>query len=138
MNGGSRTKTNVTYLRKRQPAILVVEQQILTRSAIAQSLRDWGFKVYEAGNSEDAVTLIESGKIDVDFVLVDLDMRGPFDGVRLTLWLREHAPRVVALLASADKHRVTLADSYGAPFITKPYDTRKVLVIIRNAMPRRP
>jgi DNA-binding response OmpR family regulator len=137
MSSGSRTRNNVTYLRKRQPAILVVEQQILTRTSIAESLRNWGFRVYEAGDSEDAVTLLESGKIDVGFVLVDLDMRGPFDGVRLTVWLREHAPQVMALLASADKRKAVLADNLGAPFITKPYDTRKVLVIIRNAMPRR-
>jgi len=137
MNSGNKSKNNVTPLRKRQPAVLVIEHQILMRASICETLREWGFKVYEAGNGDDAVALIKSRAIDVGFVLVDLDVPGPMSGIELTNWLRQNIAGVSAVLASSDRKKSALAADLGTPFIAKPYDTKKLLVIIRNALPRR-
>ena len=137
MNSGNKNKSNITYFRKRLPAILVVEHQILTRVAICESLREWGFKVYEASSGEEAVTLLESRKIAVGFVIVDLDMDGEIDGLDLAALIRERLPEIVVLLASSNRKKSALAADLDLHFIAKPYDMRKVLIIIRGTMPRR-
>lgn len=137
MNSGNKNKSNVTYFRKRQPAILVVEHQVLTRTSICESLREWGFKVYEAATADEAETLMHSGQISAGFVIVDLDLPGKGAGRALADRMREDFPEIVVLLASSDQRKSTLADRLGLHFIAKPYDMRKVLVIIRGAIPRR-
>jgi|KBSSwiStaDraftv2_1062776.scaffolds.fasta_scaffold2522659_1 CheY-like chemotaxis protein len=70
-----------------QSIILVVEDQIITRAAVAEELRDQGHKVVEAGTADEALVILRAG-IPVDVVLTDLEMPGSLKGNGLVRLIR--------------------------------------------------
>src|SRR5258708_34300708 len=80
------------------PKILVVEDEILVRTVIAAYLRDCGFDVVEAGNSDEAGRVPEAG-IRVDIGFSDIHRPGSLDGFGLVQWLRRERPRPEIILS---------------------------------------
>jgi CheY-like chemotaxis protein len=103
----------------RPPAILVVEDEILIRSAVAEFLRDAGYRVIEAADAAEAVAIFASGT-QIDLVFSDINMPGPMDGVGLVRWIAGHHPGIQVILTSAISHARSAAES-GAGFLRKPY-----------------
>ena len=66
-----------------QETILVVEDDVLVRMPIAQYLRDCGYKVIEAVNAEEAMTVLLHKETLVDIVFSDIEMPGSVDGFGL-------------------------------------------------------
>jgi DNA-binding NtrC family response regulator len=130
------TKTKFPNPDKRQPAILIVEDEILLRVALAEYLRVCGFKIYEARTGEEAITLLRSGKIKVDLVFSDVEMPGAVDGFALAQWLKKNRPSTPILLSGIDSKKAEAAQSICAaePFYTNPYDLKRVIVFVRNAL----
>ena len=122
-------------VKGRRPIILVVEDEVLLRAALGEYLRDCGFKVYEAGNGAEAITLLKSRKIIVDLVLSDVEMP-EVDGFALSQWVRKYRPSVPVILASGDRKKSDTAKILceNDPFFAKPYDLKKVVGIVRNAI----
>jgi CheY-like chemotaxis protein len=89
----------VTDKRKVQQTILVVEDDILVRMPIAQYLRDCGYKVIEASNSDEAMQVLLHQETSVDVVFSDIEMPSEVDGFGLTKWIRQHRPGLDVLLA---------------------------------------
>jgi CheY-like chemotaxis protein len=50
------------------PTILIVEDEFLPRAMLSDHLQECGFMVFEAGNADEAITMIETG-IPIDLVL---------------------------------------------------------------------
>ena len=103
----------------RQPAVLVVEDEILIRSAVAEFLRDAGYRVIEAANAAEAVAVFAS-RTQIDLVFSDINMPGRMDGVGLVRWIADHHPRIHVILTSAISHARRAGES-GAGFLMKPY-----------------
>jgi hypothetical protein len=66
----------------RASCILVVEDEVLIRTFIAEVLRDEGFRVVEAVNADEAWAFLEAGG-HADLVFTDIDMPGSIDGAVL-------------------------------------------------------
>src|SRR5215475_2370985 len=80
--------------------VLVVDDVVLVRMLIADSLRDRGFEVIEAGSGEEAIRIVES-ELPVSVVLSDIYMpAAEVDGLGLARWLRRHRPELKLLLGS--------------------------------------
>ena len=62
--------------------VLVVEDDVLVRVVLADSLRDAGYRVIEAANVTEALAVFESGE-SVDAVFTDWEMPGEMDGLAL-------------------------------------------------------
>lgn len=60
--------------------VLVVEDEVLVRLVIADYLRECGYRVHEAANAAEAVTVLESGTVSVNIVFSDVQMPGDMDG----------------------------------------------------------
>jgi DNA-binding NtrC family response regulator len=103
----------------RPPAILVVEDEILIRSAVAEFLRDAGYRVIEAANAAEAVAIFAS-RTQIDLVFSDVNMPGTMDGVGLGRWIADHHPGIQVILTSAISHARRAGQS-GASFLPKPY-----------------
>ena len=103
----------------RQPAVLVVEDEILIRSAVAEFLRGAGYRVIEAADAGEAVAVFASGT-QIDLVFSDINMPGPMDGLRLARWIANHHPGIHVILTSAIGHARRAGQS-GADFLSKPY-----------------
>jgi len=115
----------------RAPAILVVEDEILIRVVIVECLQDNGFKVLEAGNAAEALTILQSG-VPIGFVFSDVRMPGEMDGLGLTAWIHTHHPEIPVAVTSGDTSKIEVARLCPSDrFFAKPYDLDAVSALIR-------
>jgi DNA-binding NtrC family response regulator len=118
----------------RQRAVLVVEDEILIRSAVAEFLRGAGYRVIEAANAAEAVAVFAS-RTQIDLVFSDINMPGPMDGVDLGRWVADHHPGIHVILTSAIGHARRAGQS-GAGFLMKPYRlaeaARRIASLLNN------
>jgi DNA-binding NtrC family response regulator len=128
----------VTDKREVQQTILVVEDDILVRMPIAQYLRDCGYKVIEASNSDEAMQVLLHQEISVDVVFSDVEMPGAVDGFGLAKWIRQHRPNLDVLLAGTVPRAVENAKGLceQGP-IPKPYEAQLVHDHIRRMLAAR-
>jgi len=112
----------------RNPALLVVEDEVLIRLSVCDFLRDEGFTVIEAGNARDALAVLRNRK-DIALVLTDLNMSGAMEGVQLIREIRRSYPTIKVITASA--YQVT--EPVEAT-ITKPYSLDRLLTIIKSLL----
>jgi DNA-binding NtrC family response regulator len=103
----------------RQPAVLLVEDEILIRSATAEFLRSTGYRVIEAANAAEAIAVFASA-IEIDLVFSDINMPGTMNGVGLARWIADHHPGIHVILTSAIGN-ARAAGATGAAFLRKPY-----------------
>jgi DNA-binding NtrC family response regulator len=110
-----------------QETILLVEDEVLVRVPIAQYLRDCGYRVIEAVNAEEAMTVLLHEETVVDIVFSDIEMPGAVDGFGLAKWIREHRPGLDVLLAGTINRTVENAKQLCAEgAVPKPYDAEIV------------
>jgi len=105
--------------------ILIVEDEVLTRMALAEDLRDAGYSVVEAANADAAMAYLNTGS-QIDLVLSDIQMPGSMDGLELARRLRVERPSLPVILSSA-------APESGS-VIGKPYRMERVLSVISETL----
>ena len=111
-------------------AILVVEDEILIRMAIADSIADAGFTVYEAANADQAIRLLETHP-DVRALFTDIDMPGSMDGLKLAAAVRDRWPPVKIVITSGHVKIKPEDLPVDGHFFAKPYDASKVVSTLR-------
>src|SRR5208282_5284707 len=116
----------------RQPVILVVEDEILVRSPVAEFLRTVGYKVVEAANAAEAVAVFNTGTV-IDLVFSDIDMPGPMDGVGLACWISVHHPDIHVILTSGIHHAARGRGTTDL-FLPKPFRLAEVALRIRSLL----
>jgi len=117
----------VTNKPEVQGTVLLVEDEVLVRMPIAQYLRDCGYKVIEAVNADEAITVLLHKETVVDIVFSDIEMPGAVDGFGLAKWIREHRPGLNVLLAGTVPRAVENAKELceQGP-VPKPYEAQIV------------
>jgi PAS domain S-box-containing protein len=99
--------------------ILVVEDEVLIRMDLVETLEDMGHKITEAGSGEEAMTLAEESGFDI--LLTDLGLPR-MSGADLAANLREKRADIGVIFATGNNNGPDL--SVGAPpvLLRKPYD----------------
>jgi DNA-binding response OmpR family regulator len=118
--------------------ILIVEDEVLIRFALAEYLRDCGFKVFEAADAEEAMEVLNTAELRVDLVFSDVQMP-EMDGFTLARWIRAHHPEVRVLLTSGDPKVTTdkaRALCHENEFFPKPYDHAVLAQYLRRQLAR--
>jgi two-component system, response regulator PdtaR len=114
--------------------ILVVEDDVLIRLAVADDLMAAGFRVVQAANADEALKVLES-KIALDLVVTDIRMPGSLDGLALAARIRQQWSHVRIVVVSGEllpAPPVALADA----FVPKPYSFSTVLACINQLLGR--
>ena len=112
--------------------VLVVEDEVLVRTMVAEELRGRGFNIIEAQNAHEALTLLQS-RVPVDLVFSDVQLPGAIDGLILARLVRKMRPELKIILASG--HLVSGSSLEGADaFFSKPYDLGRVLTQIEQLL----
>lgn len=111
--------------------VLVVEDDVLVRMDIVQSLEDDGFDVLEASNADEAIVLLTAHP-EVRLMFTDIDMPGSMDGLKLATAVRDRWPPVNIIVTSG--HRAMSTDTLPVVgrFFNKPYDPSKIIQAIRE------
>ena len=114
-----------------RPAILVVEDEVLIRFAVADTIADAGFTVCEAGNADQAIKLLES-RTDIRAIFTDIDMPGSMDGLKLAAAVRTRWPAIKIIITSGHvKIRAEELPVEGK-FFSKPYDPARIVKTLRD------
>jgi DNA-binding response OmpR family regulator len=121
-----------------QECILLVESEVLVRHALAEYLRECGYKVAEALNAAEARQFLAESETTVDIVIADVTQTAD-NGFMLASWIRETKPEIAVVLAGTLKKTVEKAGDIceEGPAITKPYSHQFVLEHIRQLLAAR-
>ena len=112
--------------------VLIVEDDVQTRSLIAQFLRDHGYAVIEAVDAGEAILVLKS-RPAIDIVFADIRLPGAMDGRMLAVWIDQHRTGMPVLLTSGAGQAYDLG---GRAFIAKPYIYATVAARLRELIDR--
>lgn len=119
--------------------VLVVESDILIRMPIAAYLRQCGFKVFEAIDSDEALNVLQQPRLKVEIVLADVESSGSVDGFGLAHWVRRNRPSIdIVLAATVDRAAAKAGDiCEKGPHLAKPYNPKILEKRIRELLEAR-
>ncbi len=117
-------------------SILLVDDEESSRLVARQTLEHNGYRVHEARNGAEALSIYERDPAGIQLLITDL-MMPAMDGVTLLRRLREITPTIKAIaitggLSRAEMERVMEAESAG--FILKPFDAAVLLEAVWRAL----
>lgn len=109
-------------------AVLLVEDELLVRELASEDLKDAGFEVTPAGDSDEALGYLREGR-RFDLLFTDIRMPGALDGWGLAVEAKQVLPdiRVIYATGLGDAARGLAADER---YVRKPYtlnDLREAL-----------
>jgi len=119
----------------RKAKILVVDDEENIRKSLKMILEYEGYQFLEAGDGEEALSLIGE-MIDLDLVLLDIKLPGR-DGLEILAEIkkRPYAPEVIMISGQGTIRTAVEATKLGAfEFLEKPLHRDRVLLSIRNAL----
>jgi DNA-binding response OmpR family regulator len=116
-------------------SVAVVEDETLTRRAIALSLREAGFTVHEASDALACRAVLRQARIDV--VVLDLGLPG-IDGMSFAHELRASSEvgLIVVTRQSAPEARIAALDLGADDYLVKPIHYGELAARIRSVMRR--
>ncbi|MCB5177576.1 response regulator [Microvirga lenta] len=118
----------------RSTIILVVEDEALVRMLASDILtEDGGYRVIEAVNADEALTLLEA-RHDVRLVFTDVDMPGTMNGFALARAIDLRFPSIEVIVTSGRKMPGVGELPEGIPFLPKPYASSALIQAVRKAL----
>ena len=118
----------------RSGRVLVVDDEVNARTALAELLRDEGYEVEMAADAFKALGKV--GSFNPDIVVTDLKMPG-MDGIELVKKLRSGAQPVAVVVMTAYgavQTAVTAMHAGAADYLTKPLNFAELTVVIDRVL----
>jgi DNA-binding NtrC family response regulator len=116
-----------------RPVILVVEEEVSERVAIAEHLGEAGFDVVEAEDTDEALAVLER-RSDVRGLVTDAHLPGRIDGSELARAVRDRRPGVRVVLISGHSDLRDDEMPEGVEFVSKPYLLDRLAPTLRRLM----
>jgi CheY-like chemotaxis protein len=110
--------------------VLIVEDEVLLRTFVADEFRNAGWQVDEASSAEAAIQLMRDGR-PIDIVFTDIQLAGQLSGWDVGEQCRDLREDVAIIYASGnakDRSRRVA----GSLFIDKPYVAEDVIEACRS------
>lgn len=127
INNRCRMETYLPTCQNRAVTVLIIEDERVSRKALARLLAQSGYTAETVASGEEAIEALASGPQPA-VVLVDLDLPG-MSGCEVLQHLAVHAPQIKGVLVSgageeriARIHRLT-----GVPYLRKPINFNELL-----------
>ena len=113
----------------KRPIVLIVEDEFLLRMSAVAMIEDAGFEVLEAGDADEAITMLES-RSDIRLVFTDIQMPGSMDGLKLAAAVKGRWPPI-KIIATSGRHSIRDSDlPEGALFLSKPYTSEGISILL--------
>jgi CheY-like chemotaxis protein len=116
---------------KKEPAVLLVEDEPLLGELMTEALIDQGYEVHAAPDARNALRHLLSGA-HVDILFTDIDLGEGMDGAALAQLAREMRPKLPIVYTSGRMAPDQIAAVPGSAFLPKPYS----LDTVRNTLAR--
>jgi len=112
-------------------SVLLVEDEVLVRMDIADSLAESGFDVLEAGSADEAI--LETNDA-IRLIITDIDMPGSMDGLKLAAAVRDRWPPIRIIVTSGNRI-VEITDlPDGSVFFAKPYQSSQLVASMHQLL----
>ncbi len=115
------------------PAVLIVDQDFMSRWKTADFLRERGYFIIEATDASDAMALIASGT-RVDIVIFDLSSRDASDTRSLAEWLEEHHPELTRLMTSKIAVDAPISAPGNHRIVVEPYEPAQLAAHLESLL----
>jgi CheY-like chemotaxis protein len=116
-----------------RPLVLVVEDEVLIRMAVAAALRNVGLHALEARDADEAMTVLHAGIVP-DVLFTDVRMPGSMDGLKLAALVESMFPHMHIIISSAYIGRTDL--KMRVHFMAKPLDPAIIARTIKKVISR--
>ena len=129
MISAAATRTEISS--KNIDTILVLENDAPTRAWLASYLRSCGYRVFEARNSSEALTILQESPQPIRIVLSEAE-----NGFKLAGWVKANRPKIkVILAATVERAAQACADLCDAgPHGKRPYDPQSLVQQIKASL----
>ncbi|GAL20286.1 two-component system response regulator TorR [Vibrio maritimus] len=113
--------------------VLVVEDDVVTRSKLAGYFENEGYLVSEAEDGQTMRQVLEESSIDL--VMLDINLPGE-DGLMLTRELRSQSDIGIILVTGRTDSidRIVGLEMGADDYVTKPFELRELLVRVKNLL----
>ena len=115
--------------------LLIIEDEFILATDLRQVLTNEGYKVYEAqDNGPEALEFVKQN--EVDLILCDIHIKGPWDGIETIQKILEVSQvPVIYLTAFTDKETVVRAKkTLPAAYISKPFHKENLRIAVEMAI----
>jgi len=110
----------MTMAKKDPIPVLIVEDELLIRMEAVHGIGEEGYLVYEAGNADEAIQVLERHE-EIRLIFTDVNMPGSMNGLQLAHYVWSRWPPVKIIVTSG-LTKVQQEDlPPGALFVGKPY-----------------
>ena len=111
-----------------KPVVLIVEDEAIIRMETVQVVKDAGYAVLDAPNTDKAMIVLESRR-DIRAVFTEIRVPGQRNGMELGRTIAERWPLIRLLMTSGTPK----ADDFPADwqYIQKPYDGAQITTALR-------
>jgi DNA-binding NtrC family response regulator len=114
------------------PAILIVEDEPVSREALAVVVAIMGYEIVTAESGEEAMRLLDQ-RADVSLVLCDICLPG-MDGIAFGDAVRERHPALKIAFVTGDADAVDAAIRAGEIAMLKPYNYSLLVRVIEEVL----
>ncbi|MBL6454566.1 PAS domain S-box protein [Belnapia sp. T6] len=117
--------------------VLIVEDDAMVRSTLAETLAELGYQTIEADDADAALALLEGGAM-ADLILTDISMPGSMDGLEFARVAHGRFPQIPVILTTG--HIEVLGDMAlprDVGILSKPYTRGDISAAARHALVRR-
>lgn len=114
--------------------VMVVEDEVLIRMAMAEALRRFGFVAIEASSADEAMDIAHAGVVP-DALLTDIRMPGMMDGLHLAALFEVLFPGLPVFVTSAVMAPEDL--KLRLNFMPKPIDPNRIARTIADVLGQR-
>jgi two-component system, response regulator PdtaR len=110
---------------KEQYTVLVVEDELLVRLDLVETLQRAGYRTFEAGTAREAISLLEKHP-EICVVFTDIEMPGTMDGLALAHYVRFRWPPTIIVISSGQIRPTQELLPTEVDFLVKPYHAREL------------
>jgi len=124
-------------IRGGRETILVVEDEEMLRELVRDILTAHGYRVLEAGNGKEALSVWQENREKIDLLLTDIAMPHGISGRELANRLRMENPRLPVILSSGHSHEMIESNEDArrdSTYLSKPYNPDQLAQTVRKTL----
>jgi DNA-binding NtrC family response regulator len=116
--------------------ILLVEDEWLIRTIMAEELVDAGFEVEQAESGDIALSMVDVPFPFFTILVTDIHMPGKTDGIALARFVRQRHPNVPIIYTTGRPDALDADELQGGRISTlvKPYKPSRLIEAVRTAL----